>query len=147
MPLSFVSYESHGKAASDGGLGAALVEGGLHALEHALGRREGDLVAGPDEQPGHGGGGMRLAGADAPVYVEPRAPVAGERGDVLGELWAVGLGGPVPPGDARAKKGLLPTGHLLSGGEVRAPVLLGLSLAGSSLARAGGGGNPGDLAR
>ena len=35
---------------------------------------------------------MRLSGADAPVYVEPGASVAGERGDVLGELGAVGLG-------------------------------------------------------
>lgn len=51
---------------------------------------------------------MRLSGADAPVYVEPGASVAGERGDVLGELGAVGLGGPVAPGDARARERLLP---------------------------------------
>ena len=65
---------------------------------------------------------MRLSGADAPVYVEPGASVAGERGDVLGELGAVGLGGPVAPGNARARERLLPAGGLLLGGEGRAPV-------------------------
>ena len=114
----------------DGRLGAALVESRLHVLEHALGRREGDVVAGLGEQPGHGGGCVRLSGADAPVYVEPGAPVAGERGDVLGELGAVGLGGPVAPGDARARERLLPAGGLLLGGEGRAPSRLGLPLAG-----------------
>lgn len=131
----------------DGGLGAALVERGLHALEHALGGREGDVVAGLGEQPGHGGGGVRLAGADAPVYVEPGAPVARERGDVLGELGVVCLGGPVAPGDARARERLLPAGRLLLGGEGRAPSRLGLPLAGCALARAGGGRDPGDPAR
>ena len=65
---------------------------------------------------------MRLAGADTPVYVESGAPVACERGDVLGELGAVGLGGPVAPWDARARERLLPAGGLLLGGEGRAPV-------------------------
>ena len=90
---------------------------------------------------------MRLAGADAPVYVEPGAPVAGERGDVLGELGAVGLGGPVTPGDARARERLLPARGLLLDGEGRAPSRLGLPLAGCALARAGGGGDPGNPAR
>ena len=46
---------------------------------------------------------MRLVGADASVYVEPGAPVADERGDVLRKLGAVGLGYPIAPGDARAR--------------------------------------------